>query len=62
LFLENHSYVETYRQWLAAIADLALDRRQSREMLAAMASDFDDSEDSLDGQHHLAKEQRQHKL
>jgi len=62
LFLENHSYVEAYRQRLAAIADVGLDRRQSREMLAAMASDFDDSEDSLDGQHHLAKEQRQHKL
>ena len=44
LFLEDRVYVDSYRDHLAAIADVALDRGQSREMLAAMASEFDKPE------------------
>lgn len=48
LFLEDHEYVVTHRKRLAAISDVALDRGQSRELLATMASEFDTPEDSRD--------------
>lgn len=57
LFLEDRTYVESYRERLAAIADAALDRGQSREMLAAMASEFDNPQESHDGPDQVAKEQ-----
>ncbi len=41
LFLENRSYVERYQEHVASMADVALDREQSREMLVALASEFD---------------------
>jgi transcriptional regulator with XRE-family HTH domain len=55
LFLEERSYTEAYRDHLTSIADVALDRRQSREMLAALASEFDTPEDSRAA--HVAEEQ-----
>jgi len=58
LFLEDRHYIEAYRGRLAGIADVALDRGQSREMLAAMASEFDRPEDTPDGPQ-MAKEQRE---
>lgn len=57
LFLEDRTYLDAYRGRLAAIADVALDRGQSREMLAAMASEFDTPEASRDVCDHVAKEQ-----
>lgn len=59
LFLEDHALVESHRERLAAIAEVALDRRQSRELLATMASEFDSSEDSRDAHDRVAKEQPQ---
>jgi transcriptional regulator with XRE-family HTH domain len=58
-FLEDHSYVAAYRERLAAISEVALDRGESREMLAAMASEFDNPEDSRDARDHVAKKQLQ---
>lgn len=55
LFLEERSYAEAYRDHLKLIADTALDRRHSREMLAALASKFDTPEDSRAA--HMAEEQ-----
>jgi transcriptional regulator with XRE-family HTH domain len=43
-FLEDSEYVERYNGLASAIADIALDGRQSREVLAAMASDYDREE------------------
>lgn len=57
LFLEDRVHVDSYRERLAAIAAIALDRGQSREMLAAMASEFDHSEDSRDAHDRVAKKQ-----
>ncbi len=56
LFLDDVDYVAAYDQQLAAMAEVALDRGQSREMLARLASEFDSSEDSRDGLHDLAEE------
>ncbi len=41
LFLEEYSVLEEYREHLAQISEVALDRGQSRELLAALASEFD---------------------
>jgi transcriptional regulator with XRE-family HTH domain len=46
LFLEDAALIAAYREHVAAIADVALDRGQSREVLAALAAEFDVSEDS----------------
>jgi transcriptional regulator with XRE-family HTH domain len=56
-FLEDSSAVEQYREHLASIAEVAMDRGQSRELLAAMASEFDIPEDSHAA--HMAEEQLQ---
>lgn len=56
LFLDDVEYVAAYDQQLKAMAEVALDRGQSREMLARLASEFDSSEDSRDGLHDLAEE------
>lgn len=50
LFVEDASYVAAYRERVAAIADVALDRGQSREVLAALAAEVDVSDDSHDPQ------------
>jgi len=59
LFMEERAYVEAYREQVAAIAGVALSRGESREMLAAMASEFDNPEGSRDAGDHVAKEQLQ---
>lgn len=41
LFLEDSEYVEDYRALIPVLADIALNEGQSREFLAAMASDYD---------------------
>jgi hypothetical protein len=41
LFLEDAEYVAGYRRLIPAIADIALNERQSRECLATIASDHD---------------------
>jgi transcriptional regulator with XRE-family HTH domain len=57
LFLEEPLYVERYRKQMAIVAEVALDRGESRELLAAMASEFDTPEDSRDAREQVAKEQ-----
>lgn len=57
LFLEASEYVAWYQKQVATIGEVALDRGQSREMLAALASEFDRPEDSRDAPDHLAEEQ-----
>ncbi len=46
LFLEDRADVECYQEHVASIADVALDRERSWEMLVALASEFDSLEDS----------------
>jgi len=50
LFVEDASLVAAYQEHVVAIADVALDRGQSREALAAVAAEFDVSENPLDAQ------------
>jgi transcriptional regulator with XRE-family HTH domain len=57
-FLEDRATVELFGERLAAIAAVALNRGQSREMLASLASEFDLPEDSRDARD-VAKEQLQ---
>jgi transcriptional regulator with XRE-family HTH domain len=59
LFLEEHKYVSQYRDKLATLSGVALSRGQSRELLAALASEFDHPEDSPDVPDPLAQEQLQ---
>jgi transcriptional regulator with XRE-family HTH domain len=56
-FLEDLAVAEEYREHLALIADVALDRGQSREMLARLASEFDVPE--VPNAAHMAEEQLQ---
>jgi transcriptional regulator with XRE-family HTH domain len=59
LFLEDPDCVTPYRMLVPAIADVALDRGQSREWIAALASEYDRrSERHADG-HRLEEEQLQ---
>jgi len=55
LFLEDPDQVATYQEKLNWMSEIALGREESREVLAALASEFDQPEDSRD----LAKEQLQ---
>jgi transcriptional regulator with XRE-family HTH domain len=57
LFLEDEDYVETYRQLVPAIADVALNEGQSREYLAALASDYDRESEQPDAHSRVEKEQ-----
>jgi len=57
LFLEDEDYVATYRQLVPAIADVALDEGQSREYLAALASEYDRESEQLDAHERVEKEQ-----
>jgi hypothetical protein len=41
LFLEDREYIANYRLLIPAIADAALDERESRQVLATLASDYD---------------------
>jgi hypothetical protein len=58
LFLEEDKHVFQYRDKLANLSEVALGRGQSRELLAALASEFDQAEDAPDDPH-LAQEQLQ---
>jgi hypothetical protein len=57
LFLDDTEHVASCDQQLVAMAEAALARGESREMLARLASEFDSSEDSRDVIHDLAEEQ-----
>jgi transcriptional regulator with XRE-family HTH domain len=59
LFLEHRDQMTRYEEKLTRLSEVALGRGESREMLAALASEFDRPEDSLDAPDHLAKEQLQ---
>jgi hypothetical protein len=53
LFLEDKEYVESFRELVPAISEVALDERQSRELIAALASEYDqrgtrDADDRLE--------------
>jgi transcriptional regulator with XRE-family HTH domain len=41
LFLEDREYVDSYRDLVLTIADIALDEPQSREYIADLANDYD---------------------
>jgi transcriptional regulator with XRE-family HTH domain len=53
-FLEDREYVDGYRALIPAIANLALNEGQSREWLAALASEYDRERADLDD--HLVEE------
>lgn len=57
LFLEDQTFVDNYRQLVPAIADAALDEGQSREYLAALASEYDRESEQLDAHERVEKEQ-----
>jgi transcriptional regulator with XRE-family HTH domain len=59
LFAESRELVAMFQDRLDRISAAALDRGQSRELLAALASEFDQPEDSPDDPDHLAEEQFQ---
>ncbi len=59
LFLEEDKYISRYRDKLATLSDIALSRGQSRELLAAVASEFDQAEDSPDDPDSVAQEHLQ---
>ena len=62
LFVEDRGYVAGYHTLLADMSDTALGRGESREVLAKLASEFDQPEDSPDDPDHLAEEQLQRGL
>ncbi len=59
IFLEDEEHVSRYKDNLASISEVALGRGESRELLAALASEFDRPEDSRDAPEDLAEEQLQ---
>jgi transcriptional regulator with XRE-family HTH domain len=59
LFVEERGYVAGYHSLLAEMSDVALGRGESREVLAGLASAFDQPEDAPDDSDHLAEEQLQ---
>jgi transcriptional regulator with XRE-family HTH domain len=58
-FVEDYDHVSRYQGHLNKLTDVALNRGESRELLAALASEFDLPEVSRDVPDHLAKEQLQ---
>ncbi|HEV8556932.1 MAG TPA: helix-turn-helix transcriptional regulator [Actinophytocola sp.] len=58
-FVEDHDHVSRYQEQLTVLTDVALNRGESRELLAALASEFDLPEDSRNVPDDLAKEQLQ---
>lgn len=62
LFVEDHEYVARCHELLTEMTDVALGRAESREVLAELASDFDQPEDPPDDPDHLAQEQLQRRL
>lgn len=59
MFLEDQEFVASYRRLVPAIAEVALDEGQSREFLAAMASDHDRGSDQPDADNRVEEEQVQ---
>jgi hypothetical protein len=59
LFIEDRDYVARCHELLGEMSEVALGRGESREVLASLASEFDQPEDSPDVPHHLAEEQFQ---
>ncbi|RZS34824.1 helix-turn-helix protein [Herbihabitans rhizosphaerae] len=59
LFLEEKPFVATYQAKLDRIKEVALTVGQSREVLAALASEFDRPEDPRDAPDRMAEEQLQ---
>jgi hypothetical protein len=57
LYLEGATHVAKYEDKLTRLSEVALSKGESREWLAALASEFDRPEDSRDAPDHLAKEQ-----
>lgn len=62
LFIEDRNYVDGYHTLLADMSEIALGRGQSREVLAKLASEFDQPEDPPHVPDHLAEEQFQRRL
>ena len=60
LFLEDRKQVAAYQEKATRLSEVALSRGESREWLAALASEFDRPEDSPDAPDTLAQEQLQH--
>lgn len=56
LFLEDRDYVEPYRALVPAIAEVALDGGQSRELIATLASGYDQRSER-DADYRLEEEQ-----
>jgi transcriptional regulator with XRE-family HTH domain len=59
LYLEDRDQVARYHGKLTRLSEVALGRGESREMLAALASEFDRPEDAPDVPDRLAEEQLQ---
>ena len=59
LFVEDRDYVAGYKELLAEMSEVALGRAESREVLAAVASEFDQPEDPPHVPVPLAQEQFQ---
>lgn len=60
LFVEDREYVTKCHELLGDMSEIALGRAESREVLAALASEFDQPEDAPDD--HVAEEQLQRRL
>jgi transcriptional regulator with XRE-family HTH domain len=57
IYLEGSAHVAKYENKLTRLSDVAQSKEESREWLAALASDFDRPEDSRDAPDHVAEEQ-----
>jgi transcriptional regulator with XRE-family HTH domain len=62
VYLEGPAHVARYENKLTRLSEVAMSKGESREWLAALASEFDQPEDSRDAPDHLAKEQLQRGL
>mgnify|MGYP000152449935 CR=1 FL=1 len=62
LFIEDRDYVTRYHGLLADMSEVALGREQSREVLAELASEFDQPKDAPDDPDRVAEEQLERKL
>ncbi len=57
MFLEDQTFVTSYRQLVPTIADTALDEGQSREFLAAMANEYDRESEQPDAHERVEEKQ-----
>jgi transcriptional regulator with XRE-family HTH domain len=56
-FLEDQTFVDNYRQLVPAIADVALNEGQSREYLAALASEYERESEQPDAHSRVEEKQ-----